>query len=240
MKQGLLVAAIATGVVAIGVACSDAITPTSELDAGRVAIRQADVSLDRQLGFLESRFQEIEDNVAGFAGFYFDPNTGELVMKTTDLASVTALGTYAGEEADERVKSDGSRRNIRYEAADYSFSELRGFRGALWPHLRIRDDITFVDIGEVENRLAVGITDYSAQDPILRLASASGIPDGAVVFYRTSHFQPDVLRDRARLDDITGSLGDYQDTVVGGILGRIDGGNGCTVWIQATQRSPSS
>lgn len=237
MKQGLVVAAIATAIVAVGVACSESLTPTDSLDWTTVAIRQADVSLDRPVRRLEARFKEIEDEVPGFAGFYGDVETGDLVMRLKDLGRTAQLQPYAEFEADRRPGSDGSRRSIRYEIADYSFSELRGFRGALWSHLRLRDDVTFVDIGEVENRMAVGISDYSAQAPILRLAEASGIPDGAVEFYRTSHFAPDrgteEMWERAGLDDITGNLGDHQDSVIGGILVRVDGNLPCSAWIQA-------
>ncbi len=184
-KDGLIFAVTATLGVVLWVSCSDSsITPPGVDRTLAASILQADESLDRQLGGIELRFKEIEDSVPGFAGFYFDRETRGLVMRLTDLGRQGQLQPHAEREADERLRGDGSRRGVRYESAEYSFSDLRGFRGAMFRHLQ-REDVVFVDIDEVQNRLVIGVTSEAAIRELLSIASRSGIPEGGIHIART-------------------------------------------------------
>lgn len=235
--DGLLFASATTLMAGFWVACQDSSVSPSDVDlptSAKAAIRQASESLDRQLGGLELRFKEIEDSVPGFAGFYIDRETGDLIMRLTDLNREAQLRHLAEREAVERMGSDGSQPAIRYETAEYSFSELRGFRGAMFPHLD-RKDVVFVDIDEVANQLSIGVTSETARQELLILTSRSGIPGGGVhigltVRNSVNRGSPDM--NTARLVP-SGTLSDHQDTIIGGVLIKVDAA-ACTAWIGST------
>lgn len=236
--DGLPFAATVTLAVGLWAACQDAGVSPHEVDSTpadlTASLRTPQESLDRQLGGLELRFKEIENSVPGFAGFYIDVQTGDLVMRLTDVGRKAQLQPFAEEEADKRLTSDGGRRSIRYETANYSFSQLRGFRGAMFPHLD-RDDVVFVDIDEVENRLSIGVTSAVAREELLSLGIKSGIPADGIHVGTT--VQNSVDRAPASLLIPSGDLSDHQDTIVGGVVVLVDGAVetvACSAWIGAT------
>lgn len=155
-------------------------------------------------------------------------------MRLTDLGREAQLRPFAEHEADERPGSDGSRPAIRYEAAEYSFSELRGFRGAMFPHVD-REDVVFVDIDEVENGLVIGVASETVRQELLSLAAGSGIPAGGIhvgLTVRNSVDRGSADVNAARLVP-SGTLSDHQDTIIGGVLIKVDT-SACSAWIGAT------
>ncbi len=178
------------------IGCNSADHPTSTASEGRVVSSQR-----AELGVAFQRPQPgealliaLELESPGFAGFYVDESTGEVVVrsKTTDVAGRDSVRARVAR----RLRQIGSHlagRNTRFEPAVFSFSELAEFRSAAVSALFGAGlGVNSLDADERNNALTVGVDPGSSQVPILEHLSRVGVPTEAVRFIDFSGIVEDV------------------------------------------------
>ncbi|HEX8691916.1 MAG TPA: hypothetical protein VF746_05835 [Longimicrobium sp.] len=175
-----LAAAVALVVLA---ACAEQAPPTSAVSPGDVSARAEDTELpppdDPYEG--EREFAEVAAEVPGYAGHWYEGDTR--VVALTDLSqrdlAVRVLDARPQPELGDVEKTGGG---TRFVQARYDYRTLRGWRDRAADPVLAVSGAVFLDLGEVENRLVVGIADEGARSGVQRELAAAGVPvDGAVV-----------------------------------------------------------
>ena len=141
---------------------------------------------DRSRG-VEDDFLRIEEEVPGFAGLYVNED-GELVARLVDLGAQEAAALVIRRQLLDRpdrryqfMAEDGRTRELVFEPADYSMSQLVGWHEAVvrasTPHLGLR----LLDADEGHNRLRVGLRSGAFKEDFVSFANGLGIPTEALL-----------------------------------------------------------
>lgn len=142
----------------------------------------------------------LKGQLPGFGGSYVDadPATGEIKALNIRLVDPSkAAAIRAADEIRSLYKLAVPDDRIVIQKADYSFAQLKNWNDALRPVLNL-PGVTFLDIQERTNRLAVGFEDPSNIGTALSdLLSELGIPSEAVEIRQSDRFV-NMLRDRKR------------------------------------------
>jgi hypothetical protein len=160
-------------------------------------------------GPLEKQFSEIEREVPGFAGWYFDQD-GNAIVRVKDDHRREAAMERVGRILDARGQAGRGRSAARKgrpalsaRPAFYSFLELAAFREAIVGDLPA--GVNRIDVDEEDNVLSLGV-DYESDIAAARAGAArAGIPEKAL---RVEVVGP--ARNRI-------TLSDYQRPLRGGV-----------------------
>ncbi len=128
--------------------------------------------------------------VPGLGGYYFGAD-GDLVVNLTPAADVAAA-----QAALASVARRGSGR-VRASPATYTFLQLQAWRDALVEQVVDISGVTFLDLDEVANRVAVGIAEPRARGAVLEVARAAGLPAAAVSLVQAGRVQSNALEEYA-------------------------------------------
>jgi hypothetical protein len=134
--------------------------------------------------------------VPGFGGFAYDTANGDLVVWVKDTtrgksAAVAAVRTYLTSSRDPGGRA-GRTPRVKVRAADYDFLELGSLRDRVDAAMEGETGVTFTDLDEANNRVAIGVTPES-HDRVRRRLLAAGLPSQALrfVFLKPLAFGPD-------------------------------------------------
>jgi hypothetical protein len=164
-------------------ACAEPSPPTAAVSPGDVFARAEDTELpppdDPYEG--EREFAEVAAEVPGYAGHWYEGDTR--VVALTDLSqqelAARVLDARPQPELGEVEKTGGG---TRFVQARHDYHTLRGWRDRSTGPVLAVPGAVYMDLGEVENRLVVGIADEGARSGVERELAAAGVPeDGAVV-----------------------------------------------------------
>jgi hypothetical protein len=175
-------AAAAVALVALA-ACAEPVPPTASVSPGDVFARAEETELpppdDPYEG--EREFAEVAAEVPGYAGHWYEGDTRVVALvdlRQQELAARVLDARPQPELGD--VESTGG--GTRFVQARYDYRTLRGWRDRAADPVLAVPGAVFMDLGEVENRLVVGIADEGARSGVQRELAAAGVPvDGAVV-----------------------------------------------------------
>jgi hypothetical protein len=177
-------------------------------------------SLTQVASGLDSRFIELERQVPGFGGYFFDGD-GNLNVYLTDLSqegAARAAVTEVARNRGERSEQPWSRpAEIVVRRGNFDFAQLHRWRARLntaLPQIGVR----LIDIDEAKNRIFVGVADEAAKSDVLTLVDQLGLPQNAV----TVDFVGEVSR--------ATSVNDFVRPLVGG-LAIWQTGNPCTLGV---------
>jgi hypothetical protein len=129
--------------------------------------------------------------VPGFAGYYLAED-GSPIVRLVDARHADAARRFV------RARNGGvPGREARVVAAEYDFSQLKGWRDRL-QELVGRNGVHMLDVDERTNRVWVGVTDEGAAQALRAAARAAGVPYRAleVAVVPAAEFRADYLTDR--------------------------------------------
>lgn len=178
---------LALALTALGLACidnDDAVRPPAEraddapeVESGRGGLTEAPHML------------ALARAIPGFAGLYFEGDRLVIAMAETDAAdfgvarrSVSALFAEHGrpQPADDFVE----------RVVEYSFIDLARHRARLDSKLFEIDGVETHAIDQVSNRIEIGVSDPSAREAVLDLATESDVPVEMLSFERMGSVRP--------------------------------------------------
>lgn len=135
---------------------------------------------------LEARFAELERQVPGFGGYFYDAE-GVLTAYVTDLRNEgQARAALARLQSEGKVKA-GSRVAVRQ--GRYGFSELSRWNAKLTGVFAERG-VVFTDLDEAANRLHVGVENLGLEQAVRQRAERAGIPAEALVVSQSEPVRP--------------------------------------------------
>ena len=133
-----------------------------------------------------------------FAGVFFEPGTGRLVVASTstdasDATSVrqtvlTAVGTELGHP--QTAAGGELALNAVHRIFEYSFLELARHRARIRSHIFGIPGVQSLSVDEEHNRIKVGLLDPSARDRVEELAIDLAIPIQMLSFAQASPVHP--------------------------------------------------
>lgn len=133
----------------------------------------------------EEDFARLAREYPGFAGYHYDPETGDLVASMKDLARGEEVrAAVQPRMAELRGVSERARRGrggVRVRRVQFGFDELRQWRDRLTPVLFARPEVLQIDLDEAANRVRVGVLHASARPGVLADAQELGVPASAMV-----------------------------------------------------------
>lgn len=172
---------------ALSLGCSDdsvLVAPSTRVEVNGVlsshVIGSSEQTEDR-LG-IEGKFLRIERAVPGFAGFYLDTATQEIVMRVRTgadrrraTAEIKALvsGLPVEDNLRNRVLATDE---LRSEVADYAFSDLVRFHQRLRPVIFAIPGVVGLDVNERHNRVEVTVKAGTAQSSVYDGVESAGVP----------------------------------------------------------------
>jgi len=130
----------------------------------------------------EVEFNQIAAEVPAFAGFYYDDSTLVVLVNNSEARSAARLAVQNSFlQPGGALEDPGSiPQSWAVREVEFSFLQLRGWRDDALPALDSMTGVTFLDLDEVQNKVAVGV-ERSAQASKVRDALASlRIPSGAI------------------------------------------------------------
>ena len=149
----------------------------------------------------DEQLAQIAERLPGFGGFFFDDEgvltvylTSEIETQNTQAQRDDALAVLKDVLGEERLESDEgletqSAPDIRTVKGDYEVAQLLEWRTQLNAVLNV-DGVVFTDLDEAQNRLVVGVEDFSKRDLLERTLKDAGVPQGAVLFEETEPIAP--------------------------------------------------
>lgn len=184
----------------------------------------------------EAAFVDIANQAPSYGGHYLDAN-GNVVAYVVEDADgpvvAAALGRPIGPGRN-RVASRTVQPTVVIKKGTYTFAQLSEWRDAVVNTVlgKIAGVISD-DLDEANNRVTVGILrgNESAEAEVRAQLGAMGIPQAALRFEFKGPVQKTAL---------PGALGDYSDTLRGGLVFVRPNGLGCTVGYTATLANGSS
>ncbi len=185
--------------------CNDSPSAPSADPAARSASVQASGPGGRTL---DNDFEDLNRQVSGFGGFYFDTDgtpTIALTDTTVSHAARRAVMSYLGGKG-RSVR--GGENGFRIRKANYDFNQLSGAMRSITQSVA-RHGITQTDIDEAGNRIVIGAIDEAARVGISQRITSLGVPAGMVT---VELIAPTVS---------TAALGDVVRPTVGGLKIRV-------------------
>ena len=174
MKKHRIRPFLAAVVVIAGMGMGDLLAAGRPVPAGRVLYD----------GPLEKQFSEIESEVPGFAGWYFD-REGKAVVRLKHENHREAAMERVGRILDARAQAGRGRGAkgkgrpaMSARPALYSFLELAAFREAFTSVLPL--GVNHIDVDEEDNVLGVGVEDETRIGDARAAAARAGIPGNAL------------------------------------------------------------
>jgi len=122
---------------------------------------------------------EIGRVAPGFAGLYYDSD-GRLMLQTTDLAESDAVRNAVLDRLD-LIDPIAPRDNLQTTLVDYDFLTLFDWHQAALSVMGQHREMHFLDIDELQNRIAIRITTEQARGAIEAALVDAGVPLEAVV-----------------------------------------------------------
>src|SRR5437016_10485440 len=190
----------ALGVI-VAAACSEEAAPTSvKADAARAP---AAPSLVDRLHPEERQFRDLAQDVPNHGAYYFDTESGNLVLYLTNLDDAkSAVGLVRSRLAHEL--SEAHRRHpqadISVRQATYTWLQLKEWRDQLFPKILAIRGVVWLDLDEARNRVVIGVE--STRDPSLvnETLARLGVPRNAVELEESGPLQVEAgtLRDSVR------------------------------------------
>jgi hypothetical protein len=164
---------LATIVVFIGWQYVGADQPVNEEPTERETRRTAD-----------DRLLSIGNAASGYGGQYIDPANPNILnvfmLDTSDEGQLAAAKTVIREEFPDAIPPGG----VNVVRGDYSIVQLKAWYDALAVALvrsrMISDGLTFIDLGEHNNRLIIAVNDEELIPKVKELAVKAGVPSEAV------------------------------------------------------------
>lgn len=161
----------------------------------------------------EAEMAAFAARVPGLAGYHFEG--AELVVSLTAAGraeqAVPALAAVA-------ARGSGT---AHVRPARYTFAELRGWRNDWSDRILEVAGVSFVDLDEAANRLAVGVAQPGARGRVLELLRDSGVPAAALEFEAAGYARPQSLVEYAPYQYTAPSQGDsitsYRRPLEGGL-----------------------
>lgn len=124
----------------------------------------------------EDNFRRLAAEVPGFAGYFIDPSSGELVIRLTDISrAATARVSVA-----RYLPAELGGRSMKIQGARFTFDELSGWRERLLEPVFQIDGVSFMDLDEAQNVLVIGVAGSQGRRDVPKLVAQLGIPAGAV------------------------------------------------------------
>jgi hypothetical protein len=185
VRYGLL-AAVAFGLAA----CGDEVTPPS-LDPSQVKANPQESPPGQDL----TGDDELERQIPGFGGFFFDRDGAPTVYLTRGNGRGPAEQALA-----RRLSARGlSVASLRVREAKYAWGQLKRWQDAATLGAFDVPGTVFVDNDERINRITIGVENLSAIGQIRAALAQRGLPDDAVVIERAEPIVPVAgLQDRDR------------------------------------------
>lgn len=156
---------------------------------------------------LEARFAEIERQVPGFGGYFYDEN-GNLSAYLVDVGRAPQARAALAQVLASRpaqARGPGGSGEVQVRKGRYPFSQLSRWHDQMIPVLATRG-VVFTDLDESQNVLRVGVENAGLETAVRRQAARAGVPAEAVVVSVTEPIK--------RLGH---SLQDYNRPIEGGL-----------------------
>lgn len=156
---------------------------------------------------IEARFAEIERQVPGFGGYFYDEN-GNLTAYVVDMGRASQARTALAQVAAERpAQARGPRGTgeVQVRQGRFAFSQLARWHDNLVGVLAT-PGVVFTDLDESRNVLRVGVENAGLETAVRRHAARAGVPAEALVVSVTEPIKP-----------LTHTLQDYNRPVEGGL-----------------------
>jgi hypothetical protein len=133
----------------------------------------------------------VEEQVPGFGGMFVD-REGRLVVYLRDTSQLAAArSAIVAVFGAERVPAAG----VRAVEGRYAVSQLRMWSRRAAAVLGLRG-VTFVDLDEANNRVAIGVEDAATTKAVERALSSIRVPRAAVAIEVTGPIRPVAHRQR--------------------------------------------
>ncbi len=147
--------------------------------------------VEARSGTLDDSFEDVAELVPGFGGMYLSDDSDDEQVLEVYLLDPSADNVDAVEDAiisvfGPIIPAGG----IRAQAADYGFSELRGWYRAMVASILSTDGVTATDINEAVNRLVIGIETPAAEPEVMLALFDLDIPLDAVAIVVTGAIEP--------------------------------------------------
>ena len=142
---------------------------------------QAAVGGDYDLGE-DAHMMELARQVPGFAGFYYEPGSEDrmvVAMRRKDRAGFPAARSAV---TGLMAASLGHTAAFVQREVRYSFLELAVERALLRGRIFALPGVVSLAVDEEANRIAIGVTDESAELAVIEVADALGVPHGMLAF----------------------------------------------------------
>lgn len=200
------------------------LTPLRPAEQLALTLRQEALDGDQRRAF-ESDILALDAQVSGIGGVYYDPEVDEVVVSVTNASSVDLARTATENLLNRKNVSASYERGrpggqVRVITAEFRFSTLVAWAELLLPDLLNVEGWTELDADERRNRIAIGVTDESAEGAILDILASHEIPAEAVHFEVTQPMQALAsLRDRVR--PAGGGLQIQGEELIGGFGGAL-------------------
>lgn len=171
-------AAVFALVAPIFAAACDTSTPPTGAEPGGPALATTPSTPAQQKGQgIEARFAELERQVPGFGGYFYDEG-GALTAYVTDPRNEgRARAALAQLQREGKAKADAP---LAVKRGRYAFSELSRWNEKLTGVFAERG-VVFTDLDEAANRLRVGVESLALENAVRQRAERAGIPAEALV-----------------------------------------------------------
>lgn len=177
----------------------------------------------------EQGMVKLANEIHGFAGYYIERGSGQLVAYVKDTA--TAFGT-AARALNSHLMTDGfglpqraRPKNVRIVRADYDFQTLSDYRDLVSDSIMmVVPGVAWVDLDEAINRVSVGILPSTAAQTraaILVRTKQMGIPTAAINFVVDAYARLSV----AHVSTVAGAKGAKRGKVATGAVRRLSANN---------------
>lgn len=244
---------VCVGVILVGIgACERDQVPTSSLtkhaDISRAQLIPT-VRGSHRLRLAEKQVVRLANEIPGFAGYYIEAGSGQLVAYVKDSVQKfpSATASLNAHLAQDGLGIPAYQRphSVRIKQADYDFQTLSDFRDFVSDSLLGLSGVRSVGLDQKINRVTVGIRDAQAEAFVLDQLRQHSIPAAAVNFQFVPN--PTMMIAHGSLSASTksrryGSIlesGGTPDSLAGG-LPFTDTGNGGTCTIGAVVDSGST
>lgn len=156
---------------------------------------------------LEARFAEIERQVPGFGGYFYDEN-GDLTAYVVDMGRASQVKAALAQVLDSRpaqARGPSGSGEVQVLQGRYPFSQLSRWHDQLLPVLST-NGVVFTDLDEAHNVLRVGVENAGLETAVRAQATRAGVPAEALVVSVTEPIKP-----------LAHTLQDYNRPVEGGL-----------------------
>lgn len=194
--------------------CADTDPPVAPRSETAAVAAESELRADR--GTIDDRWAAIsQTEVPGFAGYWYDGGTGEIVVAATDPGSESAARGFAERSS---AATDFPGAPVRFDLVSYDFLQLRRWKEAARSLLG-RADVVYIDADEVRNRLVLGVTPDAVTTDLREATRDLDIPDAGVELVTTPRgsFNRDGAHGDARVADGSPTLRDKVRPTMGGL-----------------------